>query len=146
MWWNVTVWGDTFDAMLTRIKKGSLIMVYGEMREPRIYQTRDGQSRVSLDLTARYLRFPPSSRTPERPGEAGAYPQEEVQRYAKPAAPSSSPANSYGEFGNVEFITPSSRPSHMSANTPASTPGGFMPGRGSANLSEMDSENDNLPF
>jgi len=69
-WWRVTIWGDTFDNLLPHLKKGSLILVMGEMKRPEIYTNKDGQSQVSLELTADIIRFLPS-RTDKPQG--GAY-------------------------------------------------------------------------
>ncbi len=58
-WWRVTLWGDKFDKMLSYLKKGSFVMCIGEMHRPEIFTNREGQSQVSLEMTAEALRFVP---------------------------------------------------------------------------------------
>ncbi len=58
-WWRVTIWGEIFDKLLTYFKKGSAIIVSGEMLKPEIYTNKDGQPQVSLNLVAYHLAFSP---------------------------------------------------------------------------------------
>ena len=58
-WWRITLWGEQFDKMLTYIKKGSAIIVYGDLAKPEIYQDREGNSQISLNVTASSLNFSP---------------------------------------------------------------------------------------
>lgn len=51
VWWRVTVWGDRFDKMLSFIKKGSAIMVFGEVGKPEIYTDKEGRPQVNLEIT-----------------------------------------------------------------------------------------------
>jgi len=64
IWWRVTLWGERFDKMLPYLKKGSLVTAVGDLsRKPEIYMDKMGQAQVgSLELTAEFLRFPPTSR------------------------------------------------------------------------------------
>lgn len=62
MWWKVTIWGETFDKILPYFKKGSPIVVIGEMMPPEIYQGRDGSPQVSLSITAHNISFSPFGR------------------------------------------------------------------------------------
>lgn len=59
VWWKVTVWGDKFDKMMPYIKKGSPLIVCGDMSPPRVYQDKGGDSKVSMELTAEIIRFSP---------------------------------------------------------------------------------------
>jgi len=59
IWWRVTVWGDQFDAMIPYFKKGTAIIVTGEMNKPEIFTDRDGKPQISLSLTAHNLQFSP---------------------------------------------------------------------------------------
>lgn len=59
LWWRITIWGETFDKILTYFKKGSAVIVAGEMLKPEIYNGKDGQPQVSLNLVAYHLAFPP---------------------------------------------------------------------------------------
>lgn len=117
LWWRVTCWGDQFDRILAYIKKGSLIIVHGEFRrKPETYQDREGQTQVSLEITATQIRFAPSSAKADRQLEGGAT-EERRSGYQAPYSPSPSSVG------------------------PSSVPGGFRPGNGSDEFNE-----DNLPF
>jgi single-strand DNA-binding protein len=60
VWWRTTVWGDQFDKMLSFLKKGSAVIVTGEMQPPEIYNNRNGDPQVSMELTAQIIKFSPS--------------------------------------------------------------------------------------
>ena len=59
IWWKVTIWGEQFDKMITYLKKGSPIIVVGEMNKPEIFTDREGKPQVSMSLTASNLLFSP---------------------------------------------------------------------------------------
>lgn len=59
VWYRVTVWGDRWDKMMPYLKKGSSVMIGGELGKPEIYNDRSGQPQVSLEITAEYIRFSP---------------------------------------------------------------------------------------
>lgn len=59
MWWRVTLWGTQFDKMMTYLKKGSAVIVVGEMTKPEIYNDKEGRPQVSLQMTAEMIRFSP---------------------------------------------------------------------------------------
>lgn len=74
IWWRVTVWGDQFDKMLQYFKKGSAIIVQGEMTKPEIYTDKEGKPQVSMQLIAHHLAFSPFGKGKEdekRDGSAG---------------------------------------------------------------------------
>lgn len=62
IWWKVTVWGEQFDKMIPYFKKGSPIIVFGELNKPEIFTNRDGQPQVSMSMTALNLQFSPFGR------------------------------------------------------------------------------------
>ncbi len=62
LWWRVTVWGDRFDKMIPYLKKGSPLIVIGEMGKPEIYTDKEGKPQISLDIVADVLRFSPFGR------------------------------------------------------------------------------------
>jgi single-strand DNA-binding protein len=64
-WYRITVWGDQFEKMMPFIKKGSGVIVKGEL-DARIYTDKEGHPQVSLDVTAFKLDFLPSGKTGER--------------------------------------------------------------------------------
>jgi single-strand DNA-binding protein len=59
VWWKVTLWGDSFDKMVSFLKKGSAVMVWGEMGIPDIYQDREGNPQTSFEIIAKHLSFSP---------------------------------------------------------------------------------------
>lgn len=62
IWWKVTVWGEQFDKMIVHFKKGSPIIVIGEMNKPEIFTDREGRPQVSMSMTALNLLFSPFGR------------------------------------------------------------------------------------
>lgn len=62
IWWRVTLWGDTFDRILPHIKKGSSLIVVGELLPARIYNDRNGQPAVSFEVRGEIVRFNPFPR------------------------------------------------------------------------------------
>lgn len=59
MWVRVSVWGDRFDRMMPYLKKGSAVIVIGEMQKPEVYTGKDGQPQVSVNMTAEIIKFSP---------------------------------------------------------------------------------------
>ena len=50
-WYRVTVWGDRAERTAEQFRKGNKVFVEGRFRT-REYEARDGQKRVSLEITA----------------------------------------------------------------------------------------------
>lgn len=65
IWWRINIWGDRFDKMLPYLKKGSSVIVIGEMNKPETYVAKDGTTQVSMSMTADIIKFSPFGR-PER--------------------------------------------------------------------------------
>ena len=91
MWWKVTIWGETFDKILPYFKKGSAIVVCGEMMPPEIFQNRDGNTQVSLALTASHISFNPFGKPKSEEGGVSARATESAGEYGFPPG-SSGPA------------------------------------------------------
>lgn len=72
MWFNVTVWGDEFDKMLAYCKKGTALIVVGEMSKPEIYTDKEGRPQASLNMTAKILHFSPFGGTDSNKQDQGA--------------------------------------------------------------------------
>lgn len=83
-WWRITIWGDTFDKMISYLKKGSYVMCIGEMHKPELFTNRDGQQQVSLEMTADSIRFLPGR--PDKPAEKGQESSGEESLYREPVA------------------------------------------------------------
>ena len=79
IWWKVSVWGEQFDRMIPHFKKGSPIIVIGEMNKPEIFTDREGRPQVSMSMTALNLLFSPFG----KPDQGG---QESPQAQAGPSA------------------------------------------------------------
>lgn len=70
IWYRVSIWGEQFDKMLTYLKKGSPVVVIGELQKPEIFTDRDGKPQISLNITASSIQFSPFGK-PDRPGQEG---------------------------------------------------------------------------
>lgn len=68
VWWRVTIWGETFERMMPYLKKGSAVIVMGEMQSD-TYTDREGQTRVNLECTASYISFSPFGRSDKKEGD-----------------------------------------------------------------------------
>lgn len=62
IWWKVTIWGEQFDKMIPYFKKGSPIIVMGELNKPEIFTDREGRPQVSMSITALNIMFSPFGR------------------------------------------------------------------------------------
>lgn len=73
VWWRVTIWGERFDKMVPHFKKGTALVVIGNMQKPDIWTDKEGRPQVSLDLTAEMIHFSPfGGSNSERPQEGAA--------------------------------------------------------------------------
>jgi single-strand DNA-binding protein len=57
VWFRVAAWRRLAETCNQYLSKGRLVMVEGEMQEPRPYQGRDGEWRASLEIVARDVKF-----------------------------------------------------------------------------------------
>lgn len=71
IWYRVSVWGENtrFDKMMTYLKKGSGVIVTGDLAPPQIYTDKAGQNQVSLEINADSLSFSPFGRPDKASGE-----------------------------------------------------------------------------
>jgi len=114
VWWRVTIWGERFDKMMPYIKKGSALIVIGEMGKPEIYTDKEGRPQVSLDLTAEMIRFSPFGKT-ERGGQEGSSQTGySTNTYSEPSYTS----QAAGGFGNAPFAGGGASTYRSSPNTP----------------------------
>ncbi len=90
IWYKVTVWGEQFDKLISFLKKGSSVIVMGELQKPEVYNDREGKPQISMEITAALLQFSPFGK-PERDGAsaggAGQPSQSYAQQQQAPAAP-----------------------------------------------------------
>ena len=79
IWWRVTIWGEQFDKMIPYFKKGSPVIVFGELSKPEIFTDREGRPQVSMNITAQNLSFSPFGRPDSQGGnqQQSSYDQQE---------------------------------------------------------------------
>lgn len=123
IWWRVTLFGDRFDKMLAYLKKGSAIVVVGELNKPEIYTDKNGNPQVSLEIVAEFLRFSPFGKPDGNKQEQ----QEQEQKKPQGSA-------QYNPYGALE---------QQEAKAPYAFGNQMMTGRGQE---EQHSEEEKLPF
>lgn len=69
IWWKITLWGEQFDKLVSYLKKGSSVVVIGELMKPEVYTDREGKPQVSMNLVAFNVSFSPFGRG--KGGEGG---------------------------------------------------------------------------
>jgi len=69
LFWRVTFWGENLDKMISYLKKGSSVMVMGDMSKPEIYTDRSGQPQISLNMTGYNISFSPFGRGNAQSGD-----------------------------------------------------------------------------
>ncbi len=71
-WYRVTVWGDRAERTAEQFRKGNKVFVEGRFRT-REYETKDGQKRTSLEITAdNVISLDARARTDEEGGSFAA--------------------------------------------------------------------------
>lgn len=96
VWWRVTIWGERFDKMMPYLKKGSAVIIIGEMSKPEIYTDKEGRPQVSLDLTAEMIRFSPFGKGDK--GQDSSGPSQSQNSYQEPSFTSQAAG-----FGNSSY-------------------------------------------
>ena len=95
IWWRVSVWGEQFDKMISYLKKGSPVVVFGELKKPDIFTDREGKPQISMEIDASLIQFSPFG----KPDREGQQPNQAQAQQAAPAAPfghtSEPPVNPY---------------------------------------------------
>ncbi|MBI3236289.1 MAG: single-stranded DNA-binding protein [Chlamydiales bacterium] len=94
IWWRVTVWGEQFDKMIVHFKKGSAVIVTGELSKPEIFTDREGRPQVSMNITAFHLSFSPFGRPDQPSGHPSPAVEPSEMAYA---GASQEPSSSYGQ-------------------------------------------------
>lgn len=93
VWWRVNIWDDRFDKMIPHLKKGSAVIIIGEMAKPETYTSRDGVVQVSLNMSAEMIKFSPFGKPGERPSESQS---NQTTRHGEPEDPFATSRSSYG--------------------------------------------------
>lgn len=81
IWWRVTIWGDQFDKLVSYLKKGSAVVVVGEMQKPDIFTDREGKAQISLEITASMVQFSPFGKSEKEGGSAGGYGNQQTAQH-----------------------------------------------------------------
>ncbi len=76
IWWRVTIWDDQFDKMIPHLKKGSPVIVYGELMKPEIFHDREGKPQISMEIRAIDLQFSPFGKPENRQTSSEQHPQQ----------------------------------------------------------------------
>ncbi|MBI5274061.1 MAG: single-stranded DNA-binding protein [Chlamydiales bacterium] len=99
IWYRVTIWGEQFDKMLPYIKKGTALIITGELGKPEIYNDREGNPQVSLNVTAFHITFSPF-------GSGGSTTKGSVQENHKTSSEQESEAfataQTHGQADNID--------------------------------------------
>ncbi len=104
MWWRVTVWGDRFDKMISYLKKGSSVIVSGTMQKPEIFQGKDGQNQVSLEIWAESIHFSPfGGKSEQQEGQPSDYQKASPQRDSSPNYGAKTSFGGTESFNDTEF-------------------------------------------
>ncbi len=107
VWWRVTLWGERFDKRLAYLKKGSAVIVWGEMGMPDIYQDKEGNPQTNFEIIAEHISFSPFGGKNDRPQADGATEDEEEHtgRFSsKGQAPSGAKPAAVGAFSQDDDV------------------------------------------
>ena len=103
IWWRVTVWGEEYDKMISYLKKGSAVLVFGEVQKPEIFNDREGKPQISMDITAHHLQFSPFGKGGSGHSSEGGSSEQKI--HAAPPFGMTPPAgNSGGEMGSNPYL------------------------------------------
>jgi len=107
IWWRVSIWSEEFDKMLTFFKKGSAIIVVGELNKPEIFTDKEGKPQISMSMTGFNIMFSPfgtgkaensSQDSPLSPSKDSQYGMMESASYGQAASTMGSAAFSEDEI------------------------------------------------
>lgn len=98
VWWRVNIWDDRFDKMLPYLKKGSAVIIVGEMAKPETYTARDGTVQISLNLNAEIIKFSPFGK-PEKSSEQPHSHSQQNNEIEDPFAAKAAYGNAYAGVG-----------------------------------------------
>lgn len=58
-WYKVNCWGNSFECILSKIKKGNHLVVMGRFNTPYVYSNKNGEEKVDLSLSCDSIDFVP---------------------------------------------------------------------------------------
>jgi len=62
VWYKVNCWDERFSGIIPHIKKGSVVVVMGELSAPTTYQNKNGDIAIDLSINASSIDFCPISK------------------------------------------------------------------------------------
>lgn len=105
VWWRVTMWGERFDKKLAYLKKGSAVIVWGEMGIPDIYQDREGNPQTSFEIIAEHITFSPFGGKGDRSQDGGSQGENQEQEEHAPSNRFAGKAASGAKMAPVAALT-----------------------------------------
>ena len=114
IWYRVTIWGDQFEKMMPYLKKGSAVMVVGELHKPEIFNDREGKPQTSLELTAVHIQFSPFGKS----GGAAASQQQASHEQGQAASTPSAPFGAFPEAAPNPYMGFPGTPNRPAAGQP----------------------------
>jgi single-strand DNA-binding protein len=61
-WWDLSAWGFRFDKIISYLKKGSSVLIIGELTKLSPYTSKTGETKCSLKAVVHRISFPPSTK------------------------------------------------------------------------------------
>jgi single-strand DNA-binding protein len=101
IWWRVSIWGEQYDKMVSFLKKGSPVLVFGEVQKPEIFNDREGKPQISMEITASHIHFSPFGKPDREGGSQG-----------QPGAPAPQPFHNAGDSVNSYVKSAAGAPPH----------------------------------
>ena len=111
IWWRVTLWGEQWDKMVSFLKKGSAVLVFGDLHKPELFNDRDGKPQISMNITASEIQFSPFGKT-DRPQQDGQQTGQQ-QQSASAAAPANPVYGASAPNAYTQHATPHHASAHM---------------------------------
>ncbi len=93
IWWQVTVFGENMDKLISYLKKGSAVIVMGELQKPEIFNDREGKPQPSLNVIASNISFSPFGKGDRNSGS-------ETPSHSMNASNQPSQGNFGGQYNN----------------------------------------------
>jgi single-strand DNA-binding protein len=141
IWWRATVFGDHLDRIISYLKKGSAVIVFGKMMaEPYIYNDKNGQPQAQLEIIAQMIEFSPFGKS-DRAGQeqgSGQQPYGEQKPQAARQQPSEPPF-APPTYGNSSSVYEGHSPYNPGVAAP-------FPGGSPQDYHQSLSEEDQIPF
>lgn len=140
VWWRATIFGDHLDKIISFLKKGSAVIVFGKMmKTPNIYNDKAGQPQVQLEIIAQMIEFSPFGKS-DRSGTDNSTSQGHYGEQKQPSAPR--PMNvDHSSFAAPTYGSPNNSyeaPAHFSPQQPFAS--------NAPSSQDQYLEEDNLPF